>query len=133
MSTALQAYCAQNKPVGRPEPKLSNREFIALNLAFLQKMEADGFSDQQMAEAVSAATGRAISEATFRRYFDRAQTTPTLKPRRTRPSQAAATRAAPDSTKNPGGSDGSEALVIEHDPHERPGARAPSLFQDEGV
>ncbi len=133
MSTALQAYCAQNKPVGRPEPKLSNKEFIALNLAFLQKMEADGFSDQQMAEAVSAATGRAISEATFRRYFDRAQTTPTLRPRRTRLGQAATTRAVADRTEKPGGSNGTEGPVIEHNPLEHTGTRVPDLFRHEGV
>jgi hypothetical protein len=47
-------------------------------------MEGEGYSDGQMATAVTAETGKPLSGQTFRRYFDRAKRPVVLKPLRMR-------------------------------------------------
>jgi hypothetical protein len=100
-------FFANNTPAGRPPARLSNEDCIKQNVELFKKKEKEGWSDEQMAAANTAKTGRPISGQTFRRYFDRAQRPVTLRARRLR-------------TKREGFHRNPDATVIEHDAGETP-------------
>ena len=83
MSSALAAYREANRPIPQPRRRPAAKEYIANNLNDVKKMMADGYSDDQLAEAVSGDCRQSISGKTFRRYYEAAATS-AHKPRRAR-------------------------------------------------